>query len=121
MFEVGINGKKTKAEVTFYTAQLYEAEFRSDLIKDLFGVQDDSSLVEFKGEEVVRIDFTQINWLATMKVLWAAVKTADDKVPSYAKWMKQTQGVNLWEVREFLSNEIVDCFFRAESAGTQEQ
>lgn len=117
MFETEIAGKKVKAEVSFYTAQLYETEFRSDLIKDLFGVQDDSTLVEFKGEEVVRIDFTQINWLATMKVLWAAVKTADDKTPSYTKWMKQTQGVNLWEVRELLSDEIVDCFFRAETAG----
>lgn len=121
MFETVIAGKKVKGEVSFYTAQLYEAEFRADLIKDLFGVQDDSTLIEFKGDDVVKIDFTKVDWLATMKVLWAAIKTADERTPSYTKWMKQTQGVNLWEVRELLSDEIADCFFRAEVIGAEEQ
>ena len=34
MFEVSINGKKKMAEVSFYTAQLYESEFRKDIIQD---------------------------------------------------------------------------------------
>lgn len=121
MFDIAINGKTVKAEVSFYTAQIYEAEFKEDLIKDLFGVQDDSSLIEFQGDEVVRIDFTQINWLATMKVLWAAIKTVDDATPSYTRWMKKTQGVNLWEARQLLSDEVSDCFFRAETVTTEEQ
>ncbi len=116
MFEVSIDGKTVKGEVTFYTAQLYEAEFRSDIIKDLFGEQDTSPALELDGESIVRIDFTKVNWFATMKVLWAAIKTADDSTPNYTEWMKRTRGLNLWMVQELLGAEVADCFFRAETA-----
>lgn len=117
MFEVEIGGKKVKADVSFYTAQLYEVEFRSDLIKDLFGTQDLKPNVEMDGETVLKIDFTSINWLATAKVLWAAIKTADESTPSYTSWMKATKGLNMWLVSELLSAEVADCFFRAEAPG----
>lgn len=121
MFEVEIDGKQVKADVTFYTAQLYEAEFRSDMIKDLFGEQTMEPDVEMSGGSIVRIDFRKTNWLATAKVLWAAVKTADESTPSYTSWMKATKGLNMWLISEVLSAEVADCFFRAEAAGTQEQ
>ena len=116
MFEVSINGEKKKAEVSFYTAQLYEAEFRKDIIQDLFGQQNLSAPVEMDGEEVVSIDFTKVNWLSVAKVLWAALKTADESTPSYTAWMKATKGLNMWLVQEQLAAEVVDCFFRPESA-----
>jgi len=119
MFEVSIDGKKVKAEVTFYTAQLYEAEFRSDIIKDLFGEQNAGSVIDFSGDDVIRIDFTKVNWTAMMKVLWAAVKTADDSTPGYTEWMKRTKGLNLWLVQEMIGAEVADCFFRAEAAGEE--
>ena len=117
MFEVDINGKKVKAEVSFYTAQIYEAEFRADIIKDLFGEQSFEPQIETDGDSIVKIDFTKVNWLATAKVLWAAIKTADESTPSYTSWMKATKGLNMWLVSEQLSVEVADCFFRAETAG----
>ena len=68
MFTVEIDGKAAKAEVTFYTAYIYEAEFKSDLIQDLFGVQTADPTVGFNVEDdgdgatvkVVSIDFTKI-------------------------------------------------------------
>lgn len=116
MFEVEIDGKNYKASVTFYTAQLYESEFKSDMLKDFLGVQvfdapksDESS--------VLRIDFTKTNWLAAAKVLWAALKTADDRTPGYTQWMKNTSGANMWLVQEQLGLEVADCFFRAGASG----
>lgn len=121
MFEVEIDGKKVNAEVTFYTAQLYEAEFRADIIKDLFGEQSLEPQLEMDGDAIVKIDFTKVNWLATAKVLWAAIKTADESTPSYTSWMKATKGLNMWLVSELLSAEVADCFFRADFAGAEEQ
>ena len=121
MFEIEINGKQVKAEVSFYTAYLYEAEFKRDLIKDLLGVQDDTQFIEFEGDSVAKIDFTCIDWNASMRVLWAAVKTANDRTPSFERWMKQAKGVNMLVAREALSLEVSDCFFRTEAADENDE
>lgn len=126
MFQVEIDGKTYDAEVTFYTAHLYEMEFKTDLIQDLFGIQTaDPSVgfdVEGEGEDaqlkIARIDFTKVSWTAVAKVLWAAIKTADENTPSYTQWMKSTSGANLWLVQEQIGEEVADCFFRA---GTPEE
>ena len=124
MFQVEIDGKKYDAEVTFYTAHLYEMEFKADLIQELFGIQTaDPSIgfdVEGEGEDaklqIARIDFTKVSWTAVAKVLWAAIKTADDNTPSYTQWMKNTSGANLWLVQEQIGAEVADCFFRSGAA-----
>lgn len=121
MFEFSVDGKQVKAEVTFYTAYLYEAEFKSDLIKDLFGTQDFEPEIEVSDEKLVKVNFTKTNWNAVGKALWAAVKTADDSTPGYAAWMKRTKGLNMWLVGMLLSDEVADCFFRAEAAGEGEE
>lgn len=112
MFKVDIDGKQYEAEVTFYTARLYESEFMGDLIQDFFGKQ------EFTDESnpSLFIDFTKINWTATTKVLWAALKTADESTKGYIEWMKASKGMNTFIVRDQLATEIADCFFRAETA-----
>ena len=119
MFDFEIGGKKVQAEVTFYTAWLYETEFQGDMLKDLFGEQDFDDPIVVDGGRVVKVDFTKVNWTAVTRVLWAACKTADDKTPSYRAWMKDAKGANLWELNEVLSAEVADCFFRAEAAGEE--
>lgn len=122
MFTVEIDGRSCDAEVTFYTAQLYEAEFRSDIIKDLYGAQDAASApISFDpdGEAVVRVDFTKVDWLALTRILWAAIKTADDSAPGYSAWMRTAKGVNLWEFRDQVDAEVADCFFRSGPAGEE--
>ncbi len=118
MFKVEIDGKTVDAEVSFLTLQLYEAEFRADIIQEFFGVQDDQAPVTYdkNGEAIVKIDFTKIGWSSIVKALWAACKTADPSTPSYSSWMKKAKGVNMWLVRDQLSNELSDCFFRSGTA-----
>lgn len=128
MFEVEIDGKTYKAKVTFYTAQLYEMEFRSDLIQDLFGIQTAEQAIEVEvdgdGEDstarIAKIDFTKISWTSVMKVLWAALKTADDTIPNYSEWMRTTSGMNLWTVQELIGDEVSDCYFRSSIAEEEE-
>lgn len=121
MFEVTIDGKTTKAEVSFYTATLYEAEFKKDLLQDFFGdVLKLSEQVQVDDDlNVVNIDFQKINWMAANRVLWAAIKTADESVPYYTEWSKKARGVNMWDMRDVLANEVADCFFRPEPAGEE--
>lgn len=122
MFTFEANGKTYNAKVTFYTAHLYEMEFRSDLIRDLFGVQTAEQPLEIErtgdGEDdyrIVKIDFTKVNWTVVAKALWAAVKTANKATQNYAEWMQSMSGVNLWFIQDQLGEEISDCFFRAEA------
>lgn len=119
MFQVKIDGKEVDAKVTFYTAQLYESEFCKDLISDFYGVQDMSPIISVQEDSVVKVDFTKISWLAATRALWAAIKTADEKTPGYSTWMKSTEGVDTWRVREQLDAAITDCFFRTEAAGEE--
>jgi hypothetical protein len=128
MFTVEIDGRTVNADVTFYTAQLYEAEFRGDVIQELFSMQDDIMdgmvITEEDGETVARydlsrIDLTKVGWLAVNKLLWAAVKTADETTPGYQAWCKRTRGVDIWAVRDVLMAELSDCFFRPGTAEAQ--
>lgn len=121
MFEVSINGKKVKAEVSFYTAWLYENEFGKDLISDFYGVQDFTPIVDVEGGDMVKVDFTKVNWLAATRALWAAMKTASDKTAPYREWMKKTSGVDTWELRRQLDEAITECFFRSEPAEEETQ
>lgn len=117
MFKVEIDGKQYEAEVTFYTARLYEAEFMGDLIQDFFGRQEFSD----DSDPTLFLDFTKVNWTATTKVLWAALKTADESTKGYLEWMRESKGMNTFTVREQLATEIADCFFRAEAPAEDAQ
>lgn len=119
MFTVEFQEGTYDAEVSFYTAVLYEQEFCKDMLQDFFGVQGTEGPIGVDGDAIVTIDFTKVNWGAATKALWAAMKTADPSIPSYQLWVKNTKGANMWLIREQLANEIGDCFFRAEAPGEE--
>ncbi len=98
-------------EVIFstYTLMLYEQEFNgADLIQDLYSkvvIKEDK-----KADGVIaELDFRNVNWTALSRTLWAGLKTANDDMPSYKEWAKNTAEVNLLE----LNNEIIPLVERA--------
>ena len=128
MFEVNIDGKKVKAEVSFQTPLIYENEFGGDLLQDVMGVHKagEDSIVEYKtvegedGEaevEVTGFDFTRVNWGSLLKALWASIKTADPSVSGYQVWAGKARGIDMLELNGVLSDEIADCFFRSSASG----
>lgn len=119
MFEVSIDGKKHKADITFYTAWLYESEFHADLISDFYGVQDMTPVATGEGD-AFRVDFTRVNWGALMRVLWAALKTAKQSTPPYSAWVKNVRGIDSYTLRGQVDEAIADCFFRPEVTGADE-
>lgn len=126
MFEVEVGDKKLVCEVSFLTMQIYEAEFMSNIIHDLFGkVSDDGGELTFEtafgddGEpdvKLVGIDFTKVKWSAVLQALWAMCKTADETTPGYPTWASRLSGANLWDVRELIVARCGDCFFRPGAA-----
>lgn len=132
MFEVIIDGKKVKAEVSFQTAIIYESEFGSDMLQDVMGAHKagEDSIVEFKtvegsdGEsqvEVTGFDFTRVNWGSLLKALWASIKTADPSVSGYTAWANNTRGIDMLELNGIISDEIADCFFRSSTSEPTDQ
>lgn len=113
--EIELNGKKVPLKVSVLTTVIYEQEFGTDIIKDLFGkvVQDTSNEVVF--------DYTTTNWTATLKALWAAVKTANPATPPFQEWADKCGDVDLFEVSGVLMPVVMRGLFRATATIIEEQ
>ena len=98
-FDYGAGEKELK--VSAYTLVVYEQEFGGrDLIADFFS-----------GSEK-KIGYSTIQWTVALKVLWAALKTADDTVPPFKIWSKTVEDVDLLNVAVELRGECQRRFFR---------
>jgi len=126
---VSIGDEVVEIMATLYTLEVYEQEFGSDLIKDVFGKHQ----VEKEDETVLTIDYTQENWNEERRALWAMVKTAsdlkdskgdlapNDRVPGYKQWVKSNMAsqVNLREIANAVFEEAVRGFFRTGAAASE--
>lgn len=120
---------------TAYTLVIYEQEFHSDPIKDVFGKhQLDGEKAGVKdaaaagSAATLYLDFTQENWVEETRLLWAMVKTANvladdrgdvapnDRVPGYMEWMKRVGKVNMRDIADAVFDEAVDGFFHTGAA-----
>lgn len=108
-----------EAVLGVYTLVLYEQEFRSDLIQDLFGRAVMRKEPEEEEDVVLAVDYRDVNWTALTKVLWAALKAADDSVPSFAKWAAGLGPIDLNAVHLALVPEALRMFFRTGAGGSE--
>lgn len=126
---VRIGDAEVEIMASLYTLVVYEQEFGSDLIKDVFGKHQ----VQKGDETVLTIDYTQENWFEEIKALWAMVKTAadlkdskgdlapNDRVPGFNTWAKSNiaSQVNMREIADAVFAEAVSGFFRAGAADSE--
>lgn len=126
---VRIGDAEVEIMASLYTLVVYEQEFGSDLIKDVFGKHQ----VQNGDETVLTIDYTQENWFEELKALWAMVKTAadlkdskgelapNDRVPGFNTWAKSNiaSQVNMREIADVVFTEAVSGFFRAGAADSE--
>lgn len=108
MAEFTINGKKAKGSMSALTFVIYELEFGTDLIQDLFGKVKADDLVEDEG---VAFDFTQVDWAKLPKAVWAMLKTEKESTPSFKKWAGNCKQMNLFEWNAIVGEAIDDTFF----------
>lgn len=111
------NGE-VEALLSVFTLTVYEQEFKADLIQDLFGR---AVLREEKDEEGVlfAIDYRDVNWTALTRVLWAALKAADDSLPSFKEWSKGVGSIDLNAVHRAIVPEAMRQFFRAGASDSE--
>ena len=100
------NGK-FEAKYNFYTLYLYELEFGSDLIKDVYG---DGSVIA--TDDGLSFNIAAINWTAITKALWAGAKCANPRMPRYSEWAAQDNGIDLFDVAGEVIAEINQELFR---------
>lgn len=118
--EITINGEKKEAIFSIETLTVYEEEFASDLLQDVLGKatfdpQEAAEEAEEAQRGVITIDYTQTNWLACYKALWAGLRVSDPSTPSYKHWSKGLS-ISATEVSNSVIPEVIDKFFRPQEA-----
>ena len=91
---------------------VYEQQFRSDIIQDLFGL----ATIRRKPEDedvVFAVDYRTTNWTAVVKALWAGLKAADDEYPGYWEWSMGLGAIDLNDLASKIVPEAYGQFFRA--------
>ena len=139
------DGSEHEYEATFYTLMVYEQEFKSDLIKDVFGRIDVRSAASNFDEDgnVVAMDYTIDNWNAELRAFWAMLKTSADiarregrmseSVPSFKSWNLDVSvrtsaarrgnpeaGVDMGQISQAVFDECQRGLFRAGAAASEE-
>lgn len=107
IIDYGCGEKEIEANV--WALMLYEQEFHSDLIKDVFGKQ---KVEEDAEGGVIEFDYTAMNWYALTKALWAMLRSADGSVPRFSEWAKTATGMNMFLVFEGVTRAVSEGFFR---------
>lgn len=115
--DIKINGEVKEAVFSLETLSLYEEEFGRDLLQDVMGKATFDPNAEAENAEkaergVITIDYTEANWLAVIRALWAALKVADQSLPSYKSWSKGISAVNMAYINNLVVPEVIDKFFR---------
>lgn len=122
-----------EAIATAYTLMLYEQEFKADdapgvtgnMIADVFGIIDlrkARTQVDAFGNVVV-LDYTNDNWPAYLRALWAMLRTSSESkrargidvplTPRYEEWVKTVGQVNMSEIMSAVMDECNRGLFRA--------
>ena len=96
-----------EARFNFYTLYLYELEFGTDMIKDVFR---ESTVAE--GANGASLVFEAVNWTAIAKAIWAGAKCADKRLPRFEDWASQDNGIDLFTAAGEVVAEINKELFR---------
>ena len=104
-----VDSEKGAFEVkyNFYTLYIYEQEFGTDLIKDLYG-----SVNVDADPNGMTFSFKAVNWTAVTKAIWAGARCADKSVPRFVEWASENHGIDLLEASGVVLDEINKELFR---------
>lgn len=106
-----------EAVLSVHTLMLYEQEFNgADMIQDYYGLSI-ARKQEYGDDVETVLDFRNVNWTALVRVLWAALKTADDSLPPFAEWEAGLPDIDLFAVNRELGPEVMRRFFRSLAPG----
>ena len=121
-----IDGEAREGAFNLGTLMLYEQEFTTpemrergesaDLVTEMAGYALDMGRLGAGASARMPGGFGAF----VTRALWAALKTADDSVPSYAAWARGAGTANLVDVFSELMTGYYPAFFRASDADGRE-
>lgn len=112
----------TELEASVWTLVVYEQEFGSDMLGDLFGevkFADDSGKFMVENGEVVGIDYSKFKWTTCVKALWAASKAANPDIAPFKDWAAKMKGINLFTVATKFVDELQKELFRPRAEASE--
>jgi len=126
------SGVESDYEATTYTLMVYEQEFKSDLIKDVFGRIDlsrASNNIDADGN-IIAMDYTIDNWNSYPRAFWAMLKTSEaisrsegksvKPVPSFIQWcLNDGRGINMSELSQTVIDECNRGLFLSGAADSE--
>lgn len=115
MVKLPIGDKEHDAIFSVWTLTIYEQEFKSDMIKDVLGkitpTNDDVNYLT--------ASWNTFGWNEISKAAWAAIKAADDTLPSYEQWAKEVDGVDLDAINDVVIPQMLEKFFPSRATVSQ--
>lgn len=126
------DGTEHEYEATTYTLVVYEQEFKSDLIKDVFGRIDvRNAAMNFDDDgNMIAMDYTIDNWNAELRAFWAMLKTSSEiaraegrmvkPVPPFVQWCLKTRSIDMGQVSKAVFDECQRGLFRSGAAASEE-
>ena len=126
------SGTEAEYEATTYTLMVYEQEFKSDLIKDVFGRIDLSGAsgnVDAEGN-IIAMDYTIDNWNSYPRAFWAMLKTSEaiarsegrpvTTVPPFIQWcITSGRGIDMSALSQIVIDECNRGLFLAGAADSE--
>lgn len=107
-------------------AMEYEQQFGADIVKDLFGKMEVSAEEigeALAGEEpadgILRLDFTQTNWTACLKALWAGERAVEPRTPGFAEWCRERPRPDMNAVSGAVLQDATEAFFHGGAGGSE--
>lgn len=125
------DGTEHEYEATTYTLVIYEQEFKSDLIKDVFGRIDINRAKQNYDAEgrPTALDYTMDNWYENLRAFWAMLKTSEaiarsdgrkaEQVPSFVQWCVKTRNVDMQEILQAVFDECNRGLFHSGAADSE--
>ena len=121
------SGIERELDASAYTMLVYEQEFKSGLIEDVFG----RITIPEESDGVVVADYTRDNWLAYTQALWAMLRAASDRlamqgvpheeVPGFKEWSMTATDLNLSKLSyDLVMGELMRKFFRTPTAAAED-
>lgn len=125
-------GKERDVVASPHTLIIYEQQFKSGLIEDVFGrisIGGHEHDIDEHGNLVVA-DYTIDNWTAYLKALWAMLKSGADlaraegrkfePVPNFEEWSIRATNLDMSEISRVVVTECQRGLFRAGAASEQD-
>lgn len=97
---------------------IYEQEFNSDIIKDLY----DKVVIRKEDEDediIAALDFRKVNWTILVRTLWACMRNADKTLPGFKEWSENVGDINLLDLNAQLMPIVERSLFRTGAAVTE--